>query len=170
MIRIGSRSNRSSNRCGCWRFRERAAHADAHAARRTSPGLDLHRSLRGASTHRGQRECMRPSRGQIVARSSGILAVLRFSTDLFRQLAPVESPWNSRVIDNPQSAHTVASGQLAVMLDGIQDPGNVGTIIRSAQRPGQTRCFCPLAVQMPGRREPCVHGWRTLRDGEFIPG
>ena len=56
-----------------------------------------------------------------------------FKSELFRQLAPVDSPVGIvALIDTPQTDTAHALGDLVVLLEGIQDPGNVGTIIRAA--------------------------------------
>jgi TrmH family RNA methyltransferase len=90
---------------------------------------------------------------------AGACEVVHFSADLFRQLTPVENPVGIlAVIDIPQGRPAGARGQLAVMLDGIQDPGNVGTIIRSAAAAGTDE-----VLLSPG----CADAWapRTLRAG-----
>jgi TrmH family RNA methyltransferase len=81
-----------------------------------------------------------------------------FSDALFAQLSPVQTPTGIlAVIDIPQNPEeTPTTGSLLVMLDGVQDPGNVGTIIRSAAGAGADAVL--LSAQ-------CADPWspRTLR-------
>jgi TrmH family RNA methyltransferase len=58
---------------------------------------------------------------------------LVFADTLFAQIAPVQTPTGVlALIDIPAPPSGPPRGELVVLLDGIQDPGNVGTIIRSA--------------------------------------
>ncbi|MGH8666826.1 MAG: TrmH family RNA methyltransferase, partial [Burkholderiales bacterium] len=80
-----------------------------------------------------------------------------FSDALFAQLAPVQTPTGIlAVIDIPENPAAKPSGSLLVMLDAIQDPGNVGTIIRAAAGAGADAVL--LSAQ-------CADPWspRTLR-------
>ena len=80
-----------------------------------------------------------------------------FSDTLFAQLSPVQTPTGIlAVIDIPQNPEGTPTGSLLVMLDGVQDPGNVGTIIRSAAGAGADAVL--LSAQ-------CADPWspRTLR-------
>src|SRR5690606_15693084 len=82
---------------------------------------------------------------------------LCFPDGLFAQLAPVQTPTGIvAVIDIPTSGARSPSAELVVMLDGVQDPGNVGTIIRSAAGAGADAVL--LSPQ-------CADAWspRTLR-------
>jgi RNA methyltransferase, TrmH family len=80
-----------------------------------------------------------------------------FSDALFAQIAPVQTPTGIlALIDIPQLPAAGHPGPLIVMLDGVQDPGNVGTIIRSAAAAGADAVL--LSAQ-------CADPWspRTLR-------
>jgi len=94
---------------------------------------------------------------EAVLARAGACPVLCLATELFRQLAPVETPVGIlAVIDIPQSDQTAGSGDFAVMLEGVQDPGNVGTIIRSAAAAGADEVLLSSG---------CADAWspRTLR-------
>ena len=58
--------------------------------------------------------------------------LLVFDDALFAQIAPVQTPTGILALIDIPTPVAGAHGDLVVMLDGIQDPGNVGTIIRSA--------------------------------------
>ena len=103
-----------------------------------------------------ERALERPEIRALVERA-GECPVLAFAPDLFRQLAPVESPVGIvAVIETPRPPDTSELGDLVVMLDGIQDPGNVGAIIRSSAAAGADD-----VLLSPG----CADAWspRTLR-------
>jgi len=72
--------------------------------------------------------------------------VLCFPPELFAQIAPVESPSGIlALIDIPATTKTdLVKDDFLVLLDGVQDPGNVGTIIRSAAGAGaHAVMLCP---------------------------
>jgi TrmH family RNA methyltransferase len=97
-----------------------------------------------------------PEIGQLLERAQRVPQVC-FSDALFAQLSPVQTPTGIlAVIDIPDNPGEEPSGSLLVMLDGIQDPGNVGTIIRSAAGAGADAVL--LSAQ-------CADPWspRTLR-------
>lgn len=57
--------------------------------------------------------------------------------ELFDQIAPVEHASGIlALIDIPEPRAAAPEGELFVLLDAVQDPGNVGTIIRSAAGAG----------------------------------
>lgn len=64
-------------------------------------------------------------------------AVTVLADTLFDELAPVETPSGILAIaDKPQSGGTVDMDTDAILLDGVQDPGNVGSILRTAAAAG----------------------------------
>jgi TrmH family RNA methyltransferase len=76
---------------------------------------------------------------------------------LFAELATVETPSGiMAVVAQPKSAHGLNQEVDAVLLDGVQDPGNVGSILRSAAAAG----FRQVLLSAD-----CAHAWspRTLR-------
>jgi RNA methyltransferase, TrmH family len=80
-----------------------------------------------------------------------------FASSLFSSLAPVETPIGiMAVVEIPSASVDDPLGEFVVMLDGIQDPGNVGTIIRSAAAAGVTDVLLSAG---------CADAWapRTLR-------
>ncbi len=84
-----------------------------------------------------------------------------FKSELFRQLAPVDSPVGIlALIDTPTPAADAERtlGRFVVMLESIQDPGNVGTIVRAA-----AAADVDDVLLSPG----CADAWapRTLRAG-----
>ncbi|MCC6531496.1 MAG: RNA methyltransferase [Burkholderiales bacterium] len=92
----------------------------------------------------------------LIARA-GYCELLELPPALFAQLAPVETPSGIlAVIAIPRLAPRVGCGQCVVMLAGVQDPGNVGTIIRSAAAAGADEVQIDAA---------CADAWspRTLR-------
>ncbi|MBS0308999.1 MAG: RNA methyltransferase [Proteobacteria bacterium] len=50
------------------------------------------------------------------------------------------------VIDTPQVSAQAALTTSAVLLDGLQDPGNLGSILRSAAAAGITEVFCSVGT------------------------
>ena len=74
---------------------------------------------------------------QALIKRLGEEQVLCFPPELFAQIAPVESPSGIlAVIDIPKTKTGLVRGEFLVLLDGVQDPGNVGAIIRSAAGAG----------------------------------
>lgn len=76
---------------------------------------------------------------------------------LFNDLATVETPSGIlAVVAQPRPKHALDQEIDAVLLDGIQDPGNVGSILRSAAAAG----FRQVLMSAD-----CAHAWspKTLR-------
>ena len=86
-------------------------------------------------------------------------APLLLSDELFRQLSSVSTPTGIiAVVETPQGVAPPAIPEACVMLEDIQDPGNVGSILRSAAAAG---------VQEVYLSKSSVHAWspRVLRAG-----
>jgi len=94
----------------------------------------------------------------LMARAGGV-PMLSFPATLFSQLAPVEHPVGILAVANiPPSSTRGGLGSCVVLLDGVQDPGNVGTIIRTAAAAGANDMLLSAG---------CADPWapRTLRAG-----
>ncbi|MBK7564472.1 MAG: RNA methyltransferase [Propionivibrio sp.] len=84
-------------------------------------------------------------------------AVSVLSDALFDELAMVETPSGiMALVLQPCPAHGPDQGIDAILLDGIQDPGNLGSILRSAAAAGFRQIL--LSAE-------CAHAWspKTLR-------
>lgn len=69
--------------------------------------------------------------------------VTAFPDALFSNISQVEHGINlAFVVPTPRPAQAGALMQSAVLLDGVQDPGNVGSILRSAAAAGIKQVFC----------------------------
>jgi TrmH family RNA methyltransferase len=87
---------------------------------------------------------------QLVASDSG-LSLLVLTDALFAAVSPVETPTGLlAVIDIPAAPNPGAIASSCVVLDGIQDAGNVGSILRSAAAAG-----IALALTTTG----CAQAW-----------
>ncbi|HOL65586.1 MAG TPA: RNA methyltransferase [Accumulibacter sp.] len=64
------------------------------------------------------------------------LRVSVFSDALFKQLSVVETPSGIMAVVRPPSPLPLAERADSVLLDGIQDPGNLGSLLRSAAAAG----------------------------------
>jgi TrmH family RNA methyltransferase len=95
---------------------------------------------------------------QLAARCTGV-KVAAFADSLFAELSPVESPTGLMAevawLNPPPSDAT----PLVLLLEDIQDPGNLGSLLRSAAAAGAT-----LAVLSKG----CHDAWspKALRGGQ----
>ncbi len=86
-------------------------------------------------------------------------AALMLSDALFKQLSTVEAPTGVlAVVRTPRPRAAPANIEACIMLEDIQDPGNLGSILRSAAAAGIEHVFLS---------KHSVHGWspRVLRAG-----
>lgn len=150
------------------RFRELLALAESGRDRRRA-GLTL---IDGAHLVESYRDRVGPPR-QVVVSSSGrhraeVAALvaglsgvdcLELSDALFRRLAPVRTPTGiMAVIPIPEPRPWPADPAPCVLLEDVQDPGNVGSILRSAAAAGIREAFLS---------EHCADPWspKVLRAG-----
>ncbi len=86
--------------------------------------------------------------------------IVVLSDALLRDIAPVDTPSGLiAVAAMPQATAAVHRQKDAILLDGVQDPGNVGTLLRTAAAAGITQ-----AILSPG----CAAAWspKVLRAGQ----
>ncbi len=81
-----------------------------------------------------------------------------FSDSLFRQLAPVETPSGIAALVRIDPSHEIQGRDFWVLLENLQDPGNLGTILRTAAAAGVTDVWLSRG---------CVDAWspKVLRAG-----
>jgi TrmH family RNA methyltransferase len=99
-----------------------------------------------------------PEIAGFLARHPQVVPVL-FSTGLFQEIAQVAQPTGIFALcAAPQAVLPKSPPECCVMLEGIQDPGNLGSILRSAAAAGIGHAFLDPA---------CAFGWspKTLRAG-----
>lgn len=97
--------------------------------------------------------------GEIAAFAAGRDVVL-LADALMRDLGLVETPSGLlAVVDTPKAKAAVDLDNEAILLDGVQDPGNLGTLLRTAAAAGIKQ-----ALLSPG----CAAAWspKVLRAGQ----
>jgi TrmH family RNA methyltransferase len=102
--------------------------------------------LRGAPDHcvASEGALANPEVAAIVQRCEALQApVTLFPDALFGAISQVEHGVNlAFVVSTPRPAEVEALAVSAVLLDGVQDPGNVGSILRSAAAAGISQVHC----------------------------
>lgn len=126
-----------------------SSQARRKAGRTLLDGVHLCQSwlaLRGAPAHCVVSEgaLRNPEVAEIVARCESLHAhVTRLPDALFGVLSQVEHGVNLLfLVETPTPLQPQAMTVSSVLLDGVQDPGNVGSILRSAGAAGITQVFC----------------------------
>ena len=126
-----------------------SSQARRKAGRTLLDGVHLCQSwldLRGAPAHCvvSDEALHNPEVADIVARLEGMHAHVTALPDaLFKALSQVEHGVNLLfLVETPAPVAPAAMQVSAVLLDGVQDPGNVGSILRSAGAAGITQVFC----------------------------
>ena len=126
-----------------------SSQARRKAGRTLLDGVHLCQSwleLRGAPLHCvvSEEALHNPEVADIVARCESLHAHVTALPDaLFGAVSQVEHGVNLLfVVETPAPARPAAMHVSAVLLDGVQDPGNVGSILRSAGAAGITQVFC----------------------------
>ncbi len=95
----------------------------------------------------------------------GDVPVTQLDDKLFAELSELKTPTGIlALIDSPQPQQAVAQSRFALLLEDIQDPGNLGSMLRSAAAAG-----CDAVFLSPG----CADAWspRVLRaamGGHFV--
>jgi TrmH family RNA methyltransferase len=126
-----------------------SSQARRKAGRTLLDGVHLCQSwleLRGAPAHCVVSEdaLHNPEVADIVARCESLRAHVTALPDaLFGAISQVEHGVNLLfLVETPVPVQPAAMTVSAVLLDGVQDPGNVGSILRSAAAAGITQVFC----------------------------
>ncbi|WP_313953984.1 RNA methyltransferase [Accumulibacter sp.] len=99
----------------------------------------------------------RPENASYLENRAATTKVTLLADALFDDLATVEAPSGiMAIVLRPRPAHGPADDADAILLDGVQDPGNVGSILRSAAAAG----FCQALLSVD-----CAQAWspKTLR-------
>jgi len=77
----------------------------------------------------------------LIERADGV-AVTHLDDKLFAELSELKTPTGIfALIDLPQPSETVAGSRFALLLEDIQDPGNLGSMLRSAAAAGCDAVF-----------------------------
>lgn len=116
------------------------SHSSRERKKRGKTVLDGIHLLDAYLGHRGTPECVMVSEGAL--ENPEIIALLQrlrniesmvVTRALFNELSPVDSPVGVvAVVPTPQSAQPPQELDCCLLLEGIQDPGNLGSILRTA--------------------------------------
>ena len=123
---------------------------------------DLPPARRGpAQRLRGQERCWSPNRAQSAARSARApppgVKVAVLPDALFQELSGTETAQGVMALVRPPEwtvdAALSPASRCVLVLDGLQDPGNAGTIVRAAEAFGATGVILPQGQRQPAQPE-----------------
>lgn len=89
---------------------------------------------------------------------AGDVAVTCFSDGLFAAISPVDTPTGLLAVIDIPAARLVPDVDFCLMVEGVQDPGNLGSILRSAAASGVKKVYLSAG---------CTDAWspKVLRGG-----
>lgn len=104
----------------------------------------------------------RPAVMALLARLPGV-PCLELSDGLFRRLSTVHTPTGILgLIRLPEAGALPSHPEACVLLDGVQDPGNLGSILRSTAAAGLRQVYLSPPVLTPGLPGCCGPAWARI--------
>ena len=143
----------------------RAAQAGPVAARRRASGRGLSRARRAC---RNKSWSVNPALGnpeidRLLINATVDIAIAVLSRRAVRQLSSVATPTGIiAAVRTPRIRRVPPTPEPVVLLEDIQDPGNLGSILRSTAAAGISRYFCRDIRCTAGRRACCAPAWARI--------